>query len=177
MCFCPPLQFKKLYYMRGKVSGFKTLLRKEVPHLLNIDGDISHHIHNTAKKFMFPFGKYIRQLFSDIRADMQWSPDLQQYLAEICEILTIPYQTPADRIEHCWLSIYDAAVIDAPLFPALTIMYYAWTPASYHEIYKDIIDSLLRVSLKTCFFIINIDLCYLSCRVVEYVALCVYYSI
>ena len=128
-------------YMRGKVRGFETLLRKEVPHLLNIHGDICHQAHNAVKKFPFPFGKYIEQFFSDIRADTQWSPDLRQYLTKICEILNIPYQTPADRVEHRWLSTYDAAVIDAPLFPVLTIVYYAWTPANYREIYKDIIDT------------------------------------
>lgn len=58
-------------YMKGKVSGFKTLIRKEVLHLLNIDGDICHHAHNTVTEFTFLFGKYIKQLFFDIRADMQ----------------------------------------------------------------------------------------------------------
>ena len=112
-------------YMRGKVSGFETLLKKEVPHLLNIDGDIYHHAHNAVKKFTFPFGKYVEQLFSDIRAETQWIPDLRQYLAEIWEILNIPYQTPAHRVEHRCLSTYDAPVIDVPLFQALAIMYYA----------------------------------------------------
>ena len=150
------------------------MVSKHFSHLLNIDVYICHHAHNAVKKFIFPFGKYIERLLSDIRADMQWSPDLQQYLEEILEILNISYQKPAYRVEHCWLSTYDAAVIDAPLFPALTIMYYAWTPANYRGMYKDIIDSLLKVSLKTCFFIINIDLCYLGCTVVEYVVLCVH---
>lgn len=59
--------------------------------------------------------------------------------------------------------------LNAPLFPGLTIMYYAWTPANYHEIYKDIVESLLNVSLKTCFFMINIHFCYLDCKVVEHV--------
>ena len=100
---------------------------------------------------------------------------MRQYLEKICEIFNIPNQTPADRVEHRWLSTYDAAVIDAPLLPALAIMYYASTPANYSKIYKYIIDSLLKVSLKTCFFIINISLCYLGCAVVEYVVLCIYY--
>ena len=44
---------------------------------------------------------------------MQWSPYLRQHLEKICEIFNIPNQTPADRVEHRWLSTYDAAVIDA----------------------------------------------------------------
>ena len=87
-------------YMRGKVSGFETLLRKEIPHLLNIDGDTCHHAHNSVKKFLSPFQRYIEQLLTDIRTDMQWSPDLRQYLAEICEILGIKYRMPAARVDH-----------------------------------------------------------------------------
>ena len=30
-------------YMRGKVAGFETLMRKAAPHLLDIDGDTCHH--------------------------------------------------------------------------------------------------------------------------------------
>ena len=133
-------------YMRGKISGFETLLRKEVPHLLNIDGDTCHHAHNSVKKFIAPFGRYIEQLLTDIRTDMQWSTDLRQYLAEICEFLNIPYQMPADRVEHRWLSVYDAAIVDLPLFPALTVLYYAWMPSEYRATYKDVIDNLLKVS-------------------------------
>ena len=32
-------------YMRGKLSGLEKRLRDEVPHLLDIDGDICHHAH------------------------------------------------------------------------------------------------------------------------------------
>ena len=161
--------------MRGKVSVFETLLRKVVLLLLNINRDICHHAHNAVNSQTHL--ENISSGSSDIRKDIQRSPDLWQYLAGIWEILNISYQTTADRVEHRWLSTYDTAVIDAPLFPALTIMYYVWTPATHHEIYKYIIDSLLKVSLKTCFFIINIDLSYLGCTVVEYVVLCVYYYI
>ena len=38
-------------YMRGKKSGLEILIREKVPHLLDIDGDICHHIHNSVKKF------------------------------------------------------------------------------------------------------------------------------
>ena len=35
-------------YMRGKIAGFESLLRKEAPHLCNIDGNTCHHVHNTS---------------------------------------------------------------------------------------------------------------------------------
>ena len=37
-------------YMRGKIAGFESLLRKEAPHLLDIDCDTCHHVHNASKK-------------------------------------------------------------------------------------------------------------------------------
>ena len=38
-------------HMRGKIAGFELLLRMEATHLLDIDGDTSHHVHNASKKF------------------------------------------------------------------------------------------------------------------------------
>ena len=38
-------------YMRGKRGGFETLVRNEASHLLDIDGDMCHHIHNASKVF------------------------------------------------------------------------------------------------------------------------------
>ena len=35
-------------YMRGKKGGLEKRLRGKVPHLLNIDGDCCHHIHNSV---------------------------------------------------------------------------------------------------------------------------------
>ena len=49
-------------YMREKIAGFESLLRKEAPHLLNIDGDTCHHVHNASKKILSPFNKHIEQL-------------------------------------------------------------------------------------------------------------------
>ena len=37
-------------YMRGTIAGFELLLRKEAPHLLDIDGDTCHQVHNASKK-------------------------------------------------------------------------------------------------------------------------------
>ena len=37
-------------YMRGKIAGFESLLRKEAPHLLDINDDNRHHFYNASKK-------------------------------------------------------------------------------------------------------------------------------
>ena len=63
-------------YKRGKKAGFETLLRNEASHLLNIDGDICHHAHNSAKKFLNTFQNYIETLLIDIQTETQWCPDL-----------------------------------------------------------------------------------------------------
>ena len=39
-------------YMRGKIAGFESLLRKEAPHLFDINGDTCHHVYNASKFFL-----------------------------------------------------------------------------------------------------------------------------
>ena len=111
--------------MRGKITGFELLVRKEAPHLLNTNGDTCHRIHNTSKNFLSTFNKHIEQLLTDLRTDMEWSTDLREYLKEICSLSPIPYSMLAAKVNHRWLSSYDAAVTDEPLLPALTLLYYA----------------------------------------------------
>ena len=66
--------------MRGKLGGVETRIRNELaPHLLNVDRDSCHHIHNAAKKFAKPFECYVENLYSDLHTDDQWSPD-QMYM-------------------------------------------------------------------------------------------------
>ena len=39
-------------YMRGSLNGFHAKLREVAPHILDIDGDVGYHVHNTVKKFV-----------------------------------------------------------------------------------------------------------------------------
>ena len=94
------------------IAVFESLLRKETPHLLDIDGDTCHHVHKASKIFLSQFNKHIEQLLTDLRTDMKWSTDLREYLKEICSLLSIPYSMPEARVDHRWLSSYDAAVTD-----------------------------------------------------------------
>jgi hypothetical protein len=71
--------------MRGSKSGFEVQLRTRMaPQLLDIDGDINHHVHNATKKFCAPFGRWAENLFSDLRTDFKWSVDLRTHLQEFC---------------------------------------------------------------------------------------------
>ena len=76
---------------------------------------------------------------------MKWSPDLRSYLAEISEFLNISYRMPADRVEHQWLSCYDALVVDELLLPAITVLYYSWIPQTDRDVYKDNFKQLIQV--------------------------------
>jgi hypothetical protein len=63
--------------MRGSKSGLETKLRQgKAPHLLDIDGDSCHHMHNCAKVFCKPFQNYLEQLYTALHTDFKWSPDL-----------------------------------------------------------------------------------------------------
>ena len=131
-------------YMRGKAAGFETLMRKAAPHLLDIDGDTCQHAHNTAGKFLKPFGRRVESLCSDTRTDMQWSTDFRDFLRELCEILGINFRMPATFVQRRWLSAFDAADVDIELLPAFTVLYFAWVEKDLKETYKDDIDHLLE---------------------------------
>lgn len=60
--------------MRGVKNGVETRLRREkAPHLLDVDGDSCHHIHNSSKKLCEPFARYLESLFNDLHADFKCS--------------------------------------------------------------------------------------------------------
>ena len=47
--------FDSCNVMRGCHSGVEVLLKSKAPHLLDIDGDSCHHIHNVAKSLLLLF--------------------------------------------------------------------------------------------------------------------------
>jgi 6-phosphogluconolactonase/glucosamine-6-phosphate isomerase/deaminase len=44
--------------MRGSKNGLEKKIREKAPKMVDIDGDICHHIHNASKKFCQPFQVY-----------------------------------------------------------------------------------------------------------------------
>ena len=80
-----------------------------MPHLLDIDGDICHHVHNTVKKFLSPLNKYIEHLTDDIHTDMKYSPDLRDYLSAHRCTHIFHYHMPVYHVDHRCLSSFDAA--------------------------------------------------------------------
>ncbi len=129
-------------YMRGKTAGFETLLRKDVPHLMDIDGDTCHHVHNSVKVFCKHFGSVVEKLDNDIHSDCLYGTDLRSALQDVCGILGVPYNMPKRYIPHRWLSVYDATVPILQMIDALTVIYYAWIPANLKSVYNDIVTEI-----------------------------------
>jgi hypothetical protein len=68
------------------------VLRKKIrdsrtPGLLDIDGDICHHLHNASKKLCDPFGYWVESLFTDLHTDHRWSVDLRENLQKFVKFL------------------------------------------------------------------------------------------
>lgn len=117
--------------MRGSKSGLETWLRNEkVPHLLDIDGDSCHHLHNATKYFCKPFGGIVEALLGDLFTDFKWSANHRAILNEMCLILGVSYVTPLRFVSHRWLSCYDVMVADLTMMDAFTVFYFAFLPKS-----------------------------------------------
>ena len=61
--------------MRGKRGGLEKLLRSKALQLLDIDGDVCYHVHNTVKQFCKPFESFVEKWIDDIRWDIKYSTD------------------------------------------------------------------------------------------------------
>ncbi|GBN78845.1 hypothetical protein AVEN_147570-1 [Araneus ventricosus] len=131
--------------MRGTKSGVETRIRNEkAPHLLDIDGDSCHHIHNATKKFCSPFDCLLENLMRDIFYDTKWSADIRNWLIDICSLLNVKYVSPVNVISHRWLSCYDGALSLLHMIEPLTFLYYAFLSNSDKTVYFSIICSIYR---------------------------------
>ena len=81
--------------MRGSKNGFETKIRENLlSHLLDIDGDSYHHVHNIAKCFKKPFEKFLESLFSDVHIDFYYSSDSREVMASIYDVPSLKYTKP-----------------------------------------------------------------------------------
>ena len=89
-------------YMRGSVNGFQAKLREVAPHLIDIDGDVCHHINNSVKKFcsILDPDNMLNKLLDSLFSDMDFSADLREDLGEICQLLSLPQRVPIQRACH-----------------------------------------------------------------------------
>ena len=126
--------------MRGSKSGLETRFREQqASHLLDVDEDSCHHIHNAAKKFTAAFGRHLESLFIDLYNDIKWSSDIKDYFEQVCELTGIKSTMPERFLEHRWLSAYDVAIDTERLFKVYQIFYIAFLPKSLKNDYVEIV--------------------------------------
>lgn len=143
--------FDSCSVMRGKKSGVEKGLREYAPNLMNIDGDIVHHMHNIVKKFVKPFDGYLENLFRDIFNDHKWSPEQKSYLSEICHMMNIPTTNPIQYASTRWGTIYDSTVDLICKMNAYKILFYGVMDCSDRVLYKDSLhELLLNLNVVAC---------------------------
>ncbi|XP_052795810.1 uncharacterized protein LOC128228504 [Mya arenaria] len=130
--------------MRGSKSGVETRLKQYAPHLLDIDGDTCHHVHNASKKFCAPFDCWIEHLFTDIANDVKWSTDTRDAMKEVAILLDVKFTMPERYVSHRWLSCYDVAVNTKRMSDVHKVFYYSFLRTEDQAIYSQIIDEVLQ---------------------------------
>ena len=131
--------------MRGSKNGLEVKIRQEKnPELLDIDGDVCHHIHNASKKFCEPFKYYVEGLFNDVFNDHRWSVDLRELLQEVCSLLNISFTVPERFISHRWLSCYDCALSSLRLWDAYQVFYFGFMTKEDMALYHSEMIAIFR---------------------------------
>ncbi|XP_052234163.1 uncharacterized protein LOC127846705 isoform X2 [Dreissena polymorpha] len=130
--------------MRGCKSGVEARLRDMAPHLLDIDGDTCHHIHNASKKLCEPFEFWVERLFTDIHNDVKWSTDVRDMMKEVATLIGIKFTMPEQFVSHRWLSCYDVAVNTKRLMDVYRVVYYAFMDKSQQSLYKSVVNDILK---------------------------------
>ena len=76
--------------MLGSKKGLESRIRKELAtHLLDVDGDVRHHVHNASKRLCGLFEQWTEKLANDLHNDNKWSVDLHEWLADVCSVNAI----------------------------------------------------------------------------------------
>ena len=129
--------------MRGSKTGLEKRIRDNVaPHLLDIDGDICHHVHNIAKMFTKSFDDYLESLFRDIFKDFDLSNDLLKRLKDVCYHLGLSFRVPPNYISTRWLSVYDVCMEFSYLRDAYVVFYYSFFTESDKK--KKVMDTIFK---------------------------------
>lgn len=125
-------------------SGVEVLLKNQAPHLLDIDGDSCHHIHNVAKSLCEPFGFWLERLFADLHMDFKYCTEYKKIMSEICRIAGVNFTAPQRFIAHRWLNAYDQAIETSRLFDLYIIFYSAFLPVHIKGQYHKLVSSLIQ---------------------------------
>ena len=111
------------------------MLRSKAPQLLDTDGDVCHHVHNTVKPFCKAFKDLLKKWIDQIHFDTKYITDIMDSLKDLF-ILTVPFGKPPQRVSHCWLPVINCLSIDITLIDLLILLYYAWIPYQFFEMHE-----------------------------------------
>ena len=112
--------------MRSSKISFEIKLHESVaPAVIDMDGDLCHHIHNACKKFTKVFEKYLEQLYQDIYNDFTWSEDIPVILEDICACL-ITYPRSEMFVATRWLLVYDVTLSNICMFDLYAVFYFSY---------------------------------------------------
>ena len=113
--------------MQGKKSGLEVRLRQgNAPHLLAINGNSLHHVHNASKKITEQFDEFIKILFRDLFKDLKWSPDLRSYMKELAELVGVSFTMPERYVPTRWLSVLNCANDFLNKKDAYTVLFFVY---------------------------------------------------
>ena len=130
--------------MRGSKNGLEKKIREKAPKMVDIDGDICHHIHNASTTFCQPFKYWIEDLFNQLYNDHKWSVDLKEMLAEICHLIGLKFTVPERFVRHRWLSAYDVAVGTLRMWDAYKVFYYSFIDLKTKANYWPVVVSIFH---------------------------------
>ena len=123
--------------MRGKKTGLEKRIRDgPAPHLLDIDGDSLHHVHNASKRLTKPFDGFLEKVLFDVFADLKYSTDLRDFFKEICNIINVSGTMPVRYVPTRWLTIFDAVTDFLTKIDAYTIFYYSFLIPEDKQVYE-----------------------------------------
>ena len=136
--------------MRGSRKGVEKRVRDTVaPHLLDIDGDVCHHLHNVAKKFCEPFDKHVENFFTDLHTHFKASPDLRGYLERICNLMGKTFTKPDRFLNHRWLLVYDVSISTLRYLDLYFVFFYSCLSDENKHVYRDVLNDIYEFHALT----------------------------
>ena len=117
--------------MRGCKTGLEKRLRDgSVPYLLDIDGDLCHHVLNIVKKFLNNFENYLKKLFRDLMTD------LLKRLELLCYHTGVTFHKPSNYVATRWLSVLDGCIDFSYMRDVYVVLYLAFVDNKRSQIKK-----------------------------------------
>ena len=84
--------------MREEKYVLELRIRELAPHLLDIDGDSCHHMHNIVKNFTLHFGSFLERLLRNLYTDFKHSTNSLESLKDITFHLNLTFRKPSNNI-------------------------------------------------------------------------------